>query len=270
MPRTDRKRALGTFWRHWPPYAGLAIGAAIVLVGIWSASSDGLVTAKPSYHLTNWLYLGLAASFAALFLIVGKEVTGYWSGVLVDPTKNRMSLSQLQVFAWTVLFISSWSTAVFINFSKDNANNDNAIDPLGVAVPGELLVLMGITATGLVGTKLVLNQKADANGLMPEEDVPANAAPVGQLRHAVMNAQRPQWRDLFQGDTVNAAGHLDLGKVQLFYITFTLLIGYGLVVADSFANIPATGITTLPTFNEAFLVLLGISHAGYLTNKVVQ
>lgn len=270
MLRGDRKRPRPTpVWKQWPPYAGLAIGGAIVLVGIWSASSDDLVTAKPSYHLTNWLYLGLAASFAALFLIVGKELTGYWSGVLVDPTKNRMSLSQLQMFLWTVLFISSWSTAAFINFSKNNTSNDNAIDPLGVAVPGELLVLMGITATGLVGTKLVLNQKANANGLI-SEGAPGVAAPVGPQRHAVLQAQRPQWRDLFQGDTVHAAGHLDFGKVQLFYITFTLLIGYGLVTADSFANIPAAGITTLPAFNEAFLVLLGISHAGYLTNKVAQ
>ena len=58
--------------------------------------------------------------------------------------------------------------------------------------------------------------------------------------------------------------------MQLFYITAALLIGYALVVADSFASAPATGIQTLPVFYQAFLILLGISHAGYLTNKATQ
>lgn len=264
LVRDDRKRPSEALWKQWPPYAVLTILVAIALVGVWSASSDTLATAKPSYHLTNWLYLGLAASFAALFLVIGREFTGRWSGVLVDPTKKRMSLSQLQVFLWTVLFVSSWSTAVFINFSTNNANGNTAIDPLGVAVPGELLVLMGITATGLVGSKLVLNQKAAVHGTAQENKSGAVSP------RAVLRAERPQWRDLFQGDTVQAAGQLDLGKVQLFYITIALLIGYGLVVADSFANIPVTGIATLPVFNDAFLILLGISHAGYLTTKAAQ
>jgi hypothetical protein len=85
-----------------------------------------------------------------------------------------------------------------------------------------------------------------------------------------LRAQTPQWRDLFQGDTVRSGRELDFGKVQLFFITTALLIGYGLVTADSFANVSATGIQTLPVFNEAFLILLGISHAGYLTNKLTQ
>lgn len=282
LVREDTKRSSEALWKQWPPWAVLLILVAIALVGVWSASSDDLATAKPSYHLTNWLYLGMAASFAALFLVIGWEFTGRWSGVLVDPVKNRMSLSQLQMFLWTVLFVSSWSTAVFINFSKDNANDNTAIDPLGVAVPGELLVLMGITATGLVGSRLVLNQKAAVHGIAVEGESrapPLASAPADKVAaaaenraspRAVLRAERPQWRDLFQGDTVQAAGQLDFGKVQLFYITIALLIGYGLVVADSFATIPVTGITTLPVFNEGFLVLLGISHAGYLTTKFAQ
>lgn len=265
LVRDDRK-GRGPLWKQWPPYAVLLILAAIAAAGAWAASSDTLVTAKPSYHLTSWLYLGLAVTFAVLFLLIGWEVTGRWSGVLVDPRKNRMSLSQLQVLVWTVLFAASWAAAVFINFAQNNANNNTAIDALDVAVPGELLVLMGITVTGLLGSKLVLNQKAEEHGTAHEGQT---AAPPARHR-ALLRATRPQWRDLFQGDTVQAAGQLDVGKVQLFYITVVLWIGYGLVVADSFATVPAAGMTTLPVFNEAFLVLLGISHAGYLTTKLTQ
>jgi hypothetical protein len=290
--RADHKRLSEPLWKQWPPYAVVGILIAIAAAGVWSASSETLVTAKPRYHLTSWIYLGLAVSFATLFLIVGKEFTSRWTGVLVDPVKNRMSLSQLQTFLWTVLFVSSWTTAVFINFSKNNANNNTAIDPLAVAVPGELVVLMGITVGGLVLSKLVINEKAKQGTQEEDEEATEQgtqeedeeATEQGrQEEHEdkrvkegkdptrmILQAKSPQWRDLFQGDTVRAAGKLDIGKVQLFYITVALLIGYGLVVADSFANTPATGITSLPTFNEAFVILLGISHAGYLTVKAAE
>jgi hypothetical protein len=270
-------RLLAWLRKQWAPFAVLVLLLAILTAGVWSASSDSLVTSKESHHLTSWLYLGLTVAFGAGILIAGRELTSRWSGVLVDPAKNRMSLTQLQMFLWTVLFVSSWTTSVFINLSMNNANDNSAIDALGVAVPGEFIVLMGITATGLVGSKLVLNQKAAANGIKVEggADIAARAAAGGTVANPdperrVLRAQRPQWRDLFQGDTVRSANELDFGKVQLFYITVTLLIGYGLVVADSFANVSAAGIQTLPVFNQAFLILLGISHAGYLTVKAAQ
>lgn len=271
--RSSLARVLTWLRKQWAPLAVLVLLLAILTAGVWSASSDALATAKESYHLTSWLYLGLTVAFGTGILIAGRELTSRWSGVLVDPAKNRMSLSQLQMFVWTVLFVSSWTTSAFINLSMNNANNNNAIDALGVAVPGEFIVLMGITATGLVGSKLVLNQKAAANGVKVEggADIAARAAAASpDPERRVLRAQRPQWRDLFQGDTVRSANELDFGKVQLFYITAALLIGYGLVVADSFASVSATGIQTLPVFNQAFLILLGISHAGYLTVKAAQ
>ena len=267
----DRARA----WlrKQRAPFAVLVLLLAIVTAGVWSASSDSLVTAKESHHLTSWLYLGLTVAFGAGILIAGRELTGRWSGVLVDPAKKRMSLAQLQMFVWTVLFVSSWTTAVFINLSMNNANGNRAIDALAVAAPGELIVLMGITATGLVGSKLIVNQKAAANGIKVEDgaDIAARAGAANpDPERRVVRARRPQWRDLFQGDTVRSAEELDFGKVQLFYLTAALLVGYGLVVADSFASVSATGIQTLPVFNEAFLIVLGISHAGYLTVKHQQ
>ena len=39
---------------------------------------------------------------------------------------------------------------------------------MGVAVPAEFIVLMGITATGLVGSKLILNEKVAVNGIAKE------------------------------------------------------------------------------------------------------
>ena len=263
------------FWKQWQTWVCLMMLAALGVVGVWSASQDTLVTAKPSYHLTNWLYLGVASIFATCTLLIGWEIRGYWSGVLVDPKKMRMSLARLQTILWTVLVVASFITALMINLAKKNALNSSAIDALDIAIPGELLVAMGISVGTLVGTKVVLNQKETEHGTMtsasPPDEVTATGIVVSAVpRGAVYRADRPQWRDLFQGDTAESKDTVDLGKVQMFYVTVALLIGYGLVVADLFASVPPMGITSLPALNEGFIALLAISHAGYLTAKATS
>ena len=64
-----------------------------------------------------------------------------------------MSLSRLQMFLWTVLVLSGLMTAAISNVAT------NQTDPLTIALPQELLILMGISTTTLVATPLVLNPK---------------------------------------------------------------------------------------------------------------
>jgi hypothetical protein len=264
-----------SWWqKHWQALLCLVMIVALGLVGLWSGSTDTLVTADPSYHLTDWLYLGVAAIFIFVTLLVGWEIKGYWSGVLIDPKKQRMSLARIQTILWTVLIVASYYTAVLINLAKTNESNASAIDALDIAIPGELLVAMGISVGSLVGSKVVLNYKANEHGTVAEVPEPS-VSPQGMVESAVppgavYRGDRPQWRDLFQGDTVESKDSVDLGKLQMFYVTIALLIGYGLVVADVFASVPAAGITTLPALNAGFIALLAISHAGYLTAKATS
>ena len=164
---------------------------------------------------------------------------------------RRMSLSRLQALAWTFLVIAAYLNAFIVNIAGD------VKDPLNVAIPGELLIAMGISVGSLAGAKIVLAVKENNNP--PESG------------SAVYKSSSPRWRDLFQGDTRESAGSLDLGKIQMFYITIALVLGYAIVVATKFVGVqPGQGIDTLPNLDQAFVALLAISHAGYLTTKAAS
>jgi hypothetical protein len=232
-------------WRLWHTLAGLAIVAAIIALAIWAATSKTLLEDLDG-RLPVWTFLALAALFLGFAALVGWGITGHVGGLLMDPTKGgRMSLSRLQVLAWTFLVLSAYLNAFIVNLAG------RFDDPLDVDIPGELLVAMGISIGSLAGAKVVLAVKENNNP------------------GAVLKTGSPGWSDLFQGDTIDTANSLDLGKMQLFYITIALVLGYGIVVATGFAHV-TDKIDSLPALDQSFVALLAISHAGYLTTKAAS
>lgn len=134
---------------------------------------------------------------------------------------------------------------------------------------------MGLSITALVGTGIVLNYKR--NQLNPA-GAPERVRLQLEARNinyddttGVLVADHAQWRDIFEGDTPDTATYLDLGKIQLFYITVALVLGYGIAVANLFTGVDVhTGVTALPAIDKGFVALLAISHAGYLTTKAAS
>ena len=243
-------------WKLWHTLASLAVLALIIALAIWAATSKTLLK-DLNGHLPVWTFLALAALLLLFAALVGWGITGHLGGLLEDPKKGRrLSLSRLQVLAWTFLVVAAYFNSFIVNLAGGFSN------PLDVAIPGELLIAMGISIGSLAGQKVVLAVKEDKNG-----DVPAGAATTN--KSAVVKSPVPQWSDLFRGDTAETAGSLDLGKMQLFYITVALVLGYGIVVASGFAHV-SQGITTLPKLDQAFVAVLAISHAGYLTTKAAS
>jgi hypothetical protein len=255
----------------------LIIAATVVLV-TWAAKSDDLVTAKGG-HLPAWLFFVLVAFALAFTMLLGWALSGLWSGALIDPTKGRMSLSRLQMIGWTVIVIPAFLSATLVNLSQKAENKQTnkgkraaqqvvIQDPLDIKIPGELLAAMGLSFGSAFVSRLVLVKKADENSKFNADQVadPTVATPA----NAVFVAEKPEWRDLFRGDTVESRNLLDLGKVQLFYITAAILFGYAAVVATSLVSAGANGISTLPVLSETLIGLLAISHAGYLTTKATQ
>ena len=139
-------------------------------------------------------------------------------------------------------------------------------------MPSELLVAIGISITSLAGTGAVLNHKRNQESSgAPDEVKEALEAPIADELTGVLKLKRAAFQDVFQGDTPETAASLDLGKVQMFYVTVALVLGYGLALGALFAEFDGSaGITELPTIDAAFVALLGISHAGYLTTKAVS
>ena len=76
------------------------------------------------------------------------------------------------------------------------------------------------------------------------------------------------WSDLFKGEEAGNAGQIDLGKIQLFYFTL-ILVGTYAVALGKLLHGSSAIITSLPDLDQSVLVLLGLSHAGYLTSKVL-
>ena len=222
-------------------------------------------------------------------------------GALIDQ-RNKLSLSRLQLITWTIVILSAFITAGFWNLVNFKAG------PLAIALPSEVWLLLGISTTSLVGSPLILSNKTktDANqGQLQQQlllkarqqDVQAdpallsnqalaqdtaNPALVAYLKNKLQvdvqgqvlrNTQpdKASVADLFQGDEVGNFSQLDMSKVQMFLFTLVLVLTYASALGMMFANAdPIKGITSFPVLDQSIVVLLGISHAGYLSFKAVS
>ncbi len=210
-----------------------AILVAIAVVGLTFSDRRGTV----------WLVvLVLLAAFA---VVSGHGITGHWRGILIDA-RNKMSLSRLQFVAWTLVVLSAILTAALTNLATGWQT------PLDFTVPSQLWVLMGISTASLVGSPAILSNKRDRGLVVRNEQ-----------------ATEARWGNLLMGEEFGNVDHVDLGKMQMFFFTFILVLSYGAAIGAMFADVEGA-ITELPQIQDGMNVLLGISHTGYLSNKVVS
>jgi hypothetical protein len=83
-------------------------------------------------------------------------------------------------------------------------------------------------------------------------------------------ANEPKFTDIFYGDQEGDAQFIDLGKVQMFFITIAILLAYGVAIGAIMKNtdlLTAPLGVDFPEFSSSLTTLLGISHAGYLAVK---
>ena len=193
-----------------------------------------------SLRLFTWIAIFLLLLLSSL--IVGHGTTDKWNGLLIDE-RNKISLARFQMMLWILIVLSAFLTAALINVRS------NPLNALAINVPIELLALMGISTTSLVGAPLALSTKRDQ---VMSNDTRYDA----------------RWSDMFMGEEVANQGRLDVGKVQLFYFTIILAVAYIGALVVMFISTSNT-INSFPSLNDGLVTLLGISHAGYLVNKAV-
>lgn len=212
--------------------------------------------------------LVLMTAFATLN---GHGITGVWRGILID-NRNRMSLSRLQILAWTLIVLSALVTSILTNVRL------GADAPLEVVVPQPLWILMGISTAAAFGAPALLGNKrsklADpeerrrtAETLMEQ----GNAAPLEEDPSIVLRnpgIRDARWSELLKGDESGNASTVDLGKLQMFLFTFILVCGYGAALYAMFRRDEI--VTALPAVEDGMNVLLGISQTGYLASKVAN
>lgn len=228
---------------------GHGIAALLVLMAMLTA---GLLPLQ--LHL--WVWLTIFILLALFAFIVGHGVTGFWYGLLID-SHHKLLLSRLQMILWTLVILSGFLAAALSNIRGGQS------EPLQIQMPPELWLLMGISTTSLVSTPLLNGKKAASNGSGAEGE--ALAAQSSTLE---ANAPTLRWSDLFQTENGDGNGRLDLSKLQMFFFTLILVIAYGAALAGLFAQ-SVNKIEALPTLDPGMMLLLGISHIGYLVEQAL-
>lgn len=122
--------------------------------------------------------------------------------------------------------------------------------PLSVEIPSEVWLLLGISTTSLVASPLIKGQKAN---VIQTNDVRSEA----------------KLSDLFTGEEESNYLKLDLAKLQMLFFTLIVIGAYGVAVASLFNRSLQSAITSLPALDGGVVAMLGVSHAGYLTNKAI-
>ncbi len=129
-------------------------------------------------------------------------------------------------------------------------NEGQPTTPLSVQIPSEVWVLLGISTTSLVASPLIKNQT--------QERIVKN-----------QSATDAKLSDFFRGEQTGDFTQLDLGKVQMFFFTAIVIGAYAIALASMFLTRELSAITSLPALDSGVIAMLGVSHAGYLTNKAV-
>ncbi|HEY4722645.1 MAG TPA: hypothetical protein VII92_12405 [Anaerolineae bacterium] len=136
----------------WIVEAGLVLFWGAVVIGI------GRFTIETVGPLALWgigvLIIGI------LLLLAGHEINGRWLGILID-TRNKFSLSRLQITLWTIMVLSAFFTMAMPRVGAmvgehATLNQQQALD---IRFPEELILAMGISAVSFTGANLIQSNK---------------------------------------------------------------------------------------------------------------
>ena len=190
------------------------------------------------------------------FTVLGWGWRGVPSGVLIDVRK-KYSLSQLQLTAWTALILPALCVATLSNLAAGGAFSERAME---FNMPTELWALMGISVAGLAGSQIIKAAKLTPRPTMAFE-----------MNDTIEQANI--W-DIFEREEDGGTGMLDLGKVQMFFVSAILIILYGVLLGEMFLGglgVPIAAadaeFLVFPAIDDSIVAFLAISHGGYLATK---
>jgi hypothetical protein len=240
----------------------IAVSAIFLAVSITS----------PLFLHARVAWLLVAVCMIAFLLFLGRWISGRPLGVLINE-RNLISLSRFQMVSWPVLLLSAFFVIAMARLHASSAS------PLNIMMDCRLWALMGISATSLVGTPLILSSKTSeaaetktidkaARALNePAAEVQANSQGTLYSNAKIGDASLT---DMFQGDEVGNTAYVDLSKVQMFYFTIIAVIAYACALYSVMPGLVASEKASMPVPSDALVALLGISHAAYLTSKANQ
>ena len=160
----------------------------LVLILAWGAVISGLL----AFTVTNVGPVALWALAALILLILlalaGREVNGLWAGVLID-SRNKISLSRLQITLWTVMVLSAFLTmalprVVAMTGKGATLTQQQALD---ISFPEQLILAMGISAVSFAGSNLIQSNKKTRQFKIDARSTPESAADRLKLAQAELD-----------------------------------------------------------------------------------
>ena len=134
----------------WQTFIALAL---LVLAAAW-LFTGGLPILGGLSPVVRWGVLIVLMLF--LLLLIGYSTNGQVLGALIDST-NHMSLSKLQITAWTVLVLSAYLIIAVPRLLASVIHPN--MQPLQITFPPELILAMGISAASFSGSSLIQQNK---------------------------------------------------------------------------------------------------------------
>jgi hypothetical protein len=192
---------------------------------------------------------------ALVAAVAGKARSGSFWGIFID-SRDTWSLTQFQLVLWTFIIIPVLIAVVIGRATEDPST---AWD---LTVPGQIWGLLGLSLGSTVLAVAVKSQK---------NDPPGNPLSASDRVLARTEARKARFSDMFAYDEgTGSLTRLDVTKFQNFVFTVALAVTYLWNCLWLFGKAATpSAITGLPDFSGVALGILGISHAGYLTEKVI-
>jgi len=189
----------------------------------------------------SWLLIAAALVLLAAFM--GRTGGDWRLAGFVKDNRGRVSLSQTQMFVWTIVILSLVAAIAIARLIAD------VPDPLNIVIPPDLLAVMGIS----------VGSGAAASGIKSAKD----------KEGAKIRTGRPNLTQLYtmeEGSSGEAV--MDITRFQNLSITILLVLIYVGTVSRYLAALDIVEPVELPAFGSGMVTLFAISHAGYLAGKL--
>lgn len=273
----------------WPVLAGVILWVILGAgrLGRTRQWFGSFIDARNRYSLSRvqiaaWTVLVISAWLAIVVVrfASGLEATKALDVDIPDPVLATLGISTASWLGATAIKDKKRQRRTTVNWQAEQQLQRTRLLDQIESLETRMARLMNAKVDSATGTKeraaadkALQKTKAELTLTLDEKDrvdkilaADAQAAGVLASNSSPLGAEPA---DLFLGEEVGDYQTTDFGKVQMFFVTMSLVLAYALSLS---AMIRSTGLLanpgTLPTVGDSFNVLLGISHAGYLGTKV--
>ena len=224
-----------------------------------------------------WSWIIILGLMIFFFGLLGRSYGELrWSKILIDDRK-QMSLSRFQLVLWTLVILSAYLAIVLGRIHAIDITDPSASAALQsamiIAMPWQLIALLGISLTAVAGTSLILGTKKGIE-LTPDRasDIQDMLDKKNRRNEGTVCENKEikdaNFTDMFKGDEVADCATINMAKVQMFFFTIVIVVAYSLIILNLMIVKPPVELA-FPEFSQELVTVLGLSNAGYLTEKAV-